>query len=408
MCSFEPNLLVLKLHANIVNGILECLRQIFVENKYTEDVLDRIYKKNPQWGSRDRRFIAESTFEIVRWWRFFLYCSGSQLNEQNALQRILAAYLVKTGIDVPIWINDPHLSLDIHSRLNESVPFAIKAAIPDWLDEVGQKELGPSRWESEMNAMNSQAKVFLRSNTLKITAEKLQKLLRDKQVETKIVSTSDDALVLEKRQNLAHLEEYKNGLFEIQDLGSQTIAPFLGAQRGERIIDACAGGGGKTLHIASLMDNNGEIWALDVEEKKLENLKIRAKRAGIGITKTSVIDERFIIEHGGYADKLLLDVPCSGLGVLKRNPDTKWKTTHESIEVIKVLQATILEQYPRMLKVGGEMVYATCSILPSENGGQIERFLKTYGNQYSLLEEKTIWPSEGADGYYMARLRKNS
>lgn len=378
-----------------------------MENKYTEDVLDKIYKRNPQWGSRDRRFIAESTFEIVRWWRLFLFQSGSELNEEDAFRKVFAVYLTKSGIEVPNWLFDKPFSFnEIVEGLQTPERFAIQEAIPDWMDDLGRKELGDTRWESEISNMNSQAKVFLRCNTFKINVENLRQLLREKQVETNVVS--QDALALLKRQNIAHLEEYKNGFFEIQDLGSQTIAPFLQARSGERIIDACAGGGGKTLHLAALMKNKGEIWSLDVEERKLENLKIRAKRAGALIIKTSIVDERFIREHEGYADKLLLDVPCSGLGVLKRNPDTKWKLTHESLESTKAIQKEILRQYPRMLKPGGEMVYATCSILPSENRGQVESLLDDMRGQYSLLAEQTIWPSEGADGYYMARLRKNS
>lgn len=371
--------------------------------------MDKIYRKNPQWGSRDRRFIAESTFEIVRWWQLFLYHSGSGLEKEDVFHRVFAVYLVKLGTDVPDWLfSDQRSITEISHRLQLPLDFATRESIPYWLDDLGRSELGNTRWESEISAMNSQAKVFLRVNTLKTNVEKLQLTLREKQIETSIVTHLDTSLVLEKRQNLAHIEEYKNGLFEIQDLGSQAIAPFLRAKSGEKIIDACAGGGGKTLHLASLMNNKGEIWSLDVETKKLDNLKIRAKRAGLDIVKTALVDDHFVRTHEGFADKLLLDVPCSGLGVLKRSPDTKWKLTRESLEVTKNTQTKILDQYTRMLRSGGEMVYATCSILPSENRKQIDRFIEEQRGRYSFLEENNIWPSEGADGYYMARLRKNS
>jgi len=214
------------------------------------------------------------------------------------------------------------------------------------------------------------------------------------------------ALVLLKRQNLEKLNEYQQGWFEVQDASSQLIAPFLKVKEGMTVIDACAGAGGKSLHIAAMMNNKGKIIAMDVENKKLVELKRRADRAGVSIIKTRVVNSDAIAELKNSADRLLLDVPCSGLGVLRRNPDAKWKLSLAFIEQIKNTQQEIMSTYSQMLKPGGIMVYATCSILPGENQYQVQEFLNKKGNDFKLLDEVKVLPSMGFDGFYMAALEK--
>jgi len=174
------------------------------------------------------------------------------------------------------------------------------------------------------------------------------------------------------------------------------------------VIDACAGGGGKTLHLAALMQNKGRIIALDTENWKLEELKKRARRAGASnMIETRLIESSKTIKRlENSADRLLLDVPCSGLGVLKRNPDAKWKLSLESIEKVKELQQKILNDYLFMLKPGGLMVYSTCSILPSENERQIDKILAER-KELQLIKQKMLYPSQGYDGFYMALMKKN-
>ena len=173
-----------------------------------------------------------------------------------------------------------------------------------------------------------------------------------------------------------------------------------------RVIDACAGAGGKSLHLAALMQNKGKILALDVHTNKLEQLRKRAKRAGIDIIETRLIEGTKTIKRlVNSADALLLDVPCSGLGVLRRNPDSKWKLKPERLLELQDLQKKLLRDYSQMLKVGGRMVYATCSILPSENQRQVQDFLSQHKN-FELLAEKTLRPDiEGYDGFYFASLK---
>jgi 16S rRNA (cytosine967-C5)-methyltransferase len=353
--------------------------------------------------------VAESTYEIVRWWRFFQQVSqDAPLTDRYA--RIFVAYLLYSNQEVPDWLAPDSKARHVIYESLQKTDWSrkIKESIPDWMDEWGERELGKAVWEKELHALNQQASVFLRVNTIKTSTEKLLSQLLEKQIHVVPLPKKKEGLLLQKRQNMASLEEYQKGLFEIQDKGSQEIAPFLQVQKGMRVIDACAGGGGKTLHLAALMQNQGHIHAMDVETKKLSNLRERAKRAGATIIHTDLINDQILLQHEGFADRLLLDVPCTGSGVLKRKPDTKWKSSLEEWAKIRDTQAHILDSYSSMLKKGGEMVYATCSLFPSENQGQIVRFLEKQGTNYSLLEERHIWPSEGGDGYYMARLRKNS
>jgi 16S rRNA (cytosine967-C5)-methyltransferase len=398
----------LKLHQNIVTGIIECLKLIFLENKYTDDVLEKAFRNHKQWGSRDRKFIGNSVYECVRWWRLYSEACNTHSEDLLQVEKVLAVHFIQNDIEIPEWyiIKDFDVESIKKNLFEKSATRKFKASIPNWLDELGSKELGDDRWATEINALNAVASVILRVNTLNSSTEELIESLAVQEIEVEEIPDYEDALMLKKRQVLSKLNEYQNGLFEIQDAGSQAIAPFLHVKQGMTVIDACAGGGGKTLHLATIMQNQGQITAMDIVEKKLENLKTRAQRAGTIIVNTCLATEESIKSLANTADRLLLDVPCSGLGVLKRNPDAKWKLSETEIEEVKLKQERILDQYPSMLKSGGMLVYATCSILPSENTEQIIKFLKKYPKEYQLIEEKQIWPSEGFDGFYMARLRK--
>ncbi|HER40244.1 MAG TPA: methyltransferase domain-containing protein, partial [Salinimicrobium catena] len=284
-----------------------------------------------------------------------------------------------------------------------------RESVPDWLDEMGVKELGEEVWEKEIHALNQQAPVVLRTNTLKTTREKLQQELQKEGIETEFIKGYPDALQLKERANVFKTEAFKNGFFEVQDASSQLVAEFLEVEPGMRVVDTCAGAGGKTLHLAALMDNKGQLIATDIYANKLKELKRRARRAGAHNIEPRAIDSSKVVKKlYGSADRVLIDAPCSGLGVLSRNPDAKWKLQPEFIETIKQTQEEILKTYSKMVKDGGKMVYATCSVLPSENQEQVEKFLNSEeGKNFSLKEEKKILSSEtGYDGFYMALLEK--
>jgi 16S rRNA (cytosine967-C5)-methyltransferase len=441
----------MKLHRNLVEAVLISLKMIFEEDRFADKVIEKALKSNLRWGARDRAFIAENVYEIVRWWRLLLYLmkvenlvNPSQYGEGLEFYwRLFGTWQLSQGEELPAWDEFRNLSTEtILKRLEEARKTRkIIESLPDWLDEMGEKELG-EKWDSEVKALNFQAPVILRTNRLKITRNELQKSLAENEVHTKVLQTQffqkqdvqngiesggnietintdnldlnekfyhtglKDALVLERRTNIFSSTQFKSGFFEIQDAASQLVAPFLDIHEGMRVIDACAGAGGKTLHLASLMNNKGRIIALDTEEWKLEELKKRAKRNGASNIETRLIDSTKIIKRlYDSADRLLLDVPCSGLGVLRRNPDAKWKLQPDFIERIKQTQVEILNSYSKMLKVGGKMVYATCSILPSESEMQVQKFIESQGGKFELLGEQRISPAKtGFDGFYMACL----
>lgn len=395
----------MKLYINITRAVIQALEMIFEGNKYADKVIEKVLKQNPKWGARDRRFIAETTYDIVRWQRLLQNITES---EPNDYWKMLGGWCVLHDIPLPNWTEFSDLSeKKIFERLEKMNSIRrFRESIPDWLDTLGEEELG-ERWDEELHALNEEAHVVLRANTLKISTGDLQHHLEETNIETDALQEFPHALVLKQRQNVFRHPAFKEGLFEVQDAASQLIAPFMRVEPGMRVVDACAGAGGKTLHIAALMKNKGRIIAMDVEQWKLEELQKRARRAGVSNLETRIIESSKTIKRlENSADRLLLDVPCSGLGVLKRNPDAKWKLSPEFISNVKELQQHILQDYVNILKPGGLMVYSTCSILLSENEKQIESFLSKNNNKFEFIEEKYSWPSEGFDGFYMALIRK--
>lgn len=401
----------MKLHRNLVFATIDSLHLIFNENKQADKVLKSTLKRDKRWGARDRAFIAETTYDIVRWKR--LYAEIAEVREpfdRPNLFRLFAVWATLNGIAIPDWKQfEDTPTRRIKGRFDElSKIRKYRESIPDWLDELGAKELG-KKWDTELASLNEQAEVVLRVNTLKTTVDQLQNELADQEIETEKIKVYPDALKLKERTNVFTTEAFKNGLFEVQDASSQRVTQLLDPKPGERIVDACAGAGGKSLHIATLMGNKGQLISMDIYENKLNELKRRARRNDIFNIETRVIDSTKVIKKlMEKADKVLIDAPCSGLGVLRRNPDTKWKLQPEFLDEIRNTQKELLDSYSRMVKPGGQLVYATCSILPSENEKQVQSFLnRENGKDFTLLKEEKILPSKsGFDGFYISLLKK--
>ena len=270
---------------------------------------------------------------------------------------------------------------------------------------LGAEELGDA-WDSELAALNQRTRVYLRVNTLKTTRAKAIEWLATFHIPATEVPGLPDALTLLPGKTIPKSVRM-DGRVEIQDGGSQMIAPLLDPQPGERVIDACAGAGGKSLHLAALMHNEGQIFGMDIAKRKLLELERRAKRADAGkMIKSRAITPTISTDYAEVADRLLIDAPCSGLGTLKRQPDLKWRLTHEQIDKVRSIQAELLRKYTAMLKPGGRLVYATCSILPSENRAAVDHLLSQGG--FSLIKECPVSPaSTGYDGFYAAALMKD-
>lgn len=404
----------MRLHRNLCFSVIDGLTLIFNEGNYADKVIQQLLKRDKRWGSRDRAFVAETTYDIVRWKR--LYAEIAEVKEpfdRDNLWRMFAVWATLKGVKLPDWTYFEHTpTRKIKGKFDElSKIRKYKESIPDWMDELGEKELGKAVWTKEISALNEQADVILRVNTLKTTKEKLQEELFDQNIETDFLPDYPNALKLKERANVFQTEQFKNGMFEVQDASSQLVAEFLNVQPGMRVVDACAGAGGKTLHIASLMENKGQIIALDIYENKLHELKRRAKRNGAFNIETRGIDSTKVIKKlYDKADRVLIDAPCSGLGVLRRNPDAKWKLQPDFIEKIKGTQQEILQQYSKMVKIGGQLVYATCSVLPSENQNQVDTFLTSEsGKNFTFVEDKRVLAHKsGFDGFYMALLVRNA
>jgi 16S rRNA (cytosine967-C5)-methyltransferase len=394
----------MKLHNNTIRGVHTALEAIFEQGQYADKVIERTLKSNPKWGAKDRSFIAETTYEMVRWWRLVNFLSPSKDPWD-----LVGTYWLMQGNELPSWDEFARLQPEkIKSKYDSITDPGLLESIPAWLQTLGSQELG-EKWEAEIHALNEEAEVVLRVNTLKTTRERLKNLLEADGIRSYLVKGYPDALVLEERQNVFRHPSFKEGLFEVQDASSQLVAAALQVEPGMRVIDACAGAGGKSLHLAALMGNKGKVISMDVEEWKLQQAKLRARRNGVSIFEPKIIEGSKTIKRlKESADRLLLDVPCSGLGVLRRNPDTKWKLSAESIAKVQVTQQEILQSYPSMLKKGGQLVYATCSVLPSENEEQIKKFLASEaGKDFELIEDRKVLAQEsGFDGFYIARLLK--
>jgi 16S rRNA (cytosine967-C5)-methyltransferase len=391
---------------NILENIELTLFKIFVDNKQADDMVKKLLSSNPKWGSRDRKFIAKTIYDIVRYKRFYESLLTHD-NKNDFFNEMIKVYLYYTYPNdyAPLCEADWKLKVDAHINQSITIP-AIKESFPDWMVTLGSEQLGAEKWELEMHALNQEADVYIRVNTLKTTKDKLKQALAKEQIEAIEVEGFENALQLKERKNIQQSKVYLEGWFEIQDLGSQKIVEFLDPKPNTMVMDMCAGAGGKSLYIAAKQYNTGQLIACDVEPKKLEQLKIRASRASVRQCIPLLLNDLHVIQrYQGKAAKVLIDAPCSGIGVLKRNPDDKWKLSSSKINQLVEVQQQVLTNYAPLVQIGGEVVYATCSILPLENENQIDLFLKT-DPRFEKVEEKTLYPSEGTDGFYMAKIKR--
>ncbi len=402
----------MRLHRNLVFTVVDSIKLIFNEDEYADKVVEKALKRDKRWGARDRKFIAETIYDMVRWKRLYNEIAGtkSHYTTENVWKNFAVLAVLK-GYELPDWNQLQGIpARRIKGKFDELQKTRVfKESIPDWMDKRCVEELGEKHWSKEIQALNQQASVILRTNTLKTTKQALQKKLSEEGIETVCIDGYTQALQLVERANVFKTEAFKLGYFEVQDASSQLVAEYLDVKPGIRVIDTCAGAGGKTLHLAALMENKGQLIATDIYESKLKKLKIRARRAGVHNITTKVIESAKVIKKmKNTADAVLIDAPCSGIGVLKRNPDSKWKLQPEFVENIIKTQAEILENYSKLVKINGNLVYATCSVLPSENEKQVAHFLEKNPNFEFIKENKVSSYKTGFDGFYMALLKRKS
>jgi 16S rRNA (cytosine967-C5)-methyltransferase len=398
----------LKYFKHLFDSAALALEDIFFKDRLADKVIEFAFKDHKKWGKRDRHFFAENVYGCVRWWNQLIHLTGAEdLKPSGQCHRALGAHLLLNQQPLPEWYATMIDPVDFQQKRDSLTQPHLLHAIPKWLEALGEAELG-ELWSPTMQELNKTAKVILRCNTEKISREELQITLNQEGIQTRRLDESlfPEALELVERANVFRTKAFEQGFFEVQDASSQRVAQILDPQPGERIIDACAGAGGKSLHLAARMKNKGKIISMDIFERKLLELKKRARRSGTSLIEPRWIENTKTIKRlEKSADALLLDVPCSGLGVLKRNPDSKWKLSPEKIENLRHTQQEILQNYTRMVKPGGRCVYATCSVLPSENQQQVETFLKSSPGWKQVREEIILPQTHGYDGFYITLLQ---
>lgn len=299
---------------------------------------------------------------------------------------------------------------------------ALRFQHPAWMIERFIKEFGYDETVLLCKNNNKSPVLSIRVNTLKITRNDLLNRLKEEAVEAELSSWSDDGILCFSHPALNTWNSLHEGLFQIQDESSMQVSEVLGAKPGEFIIDACSAPGGKATHIATLMKNTGRLLAFDIHEKKIKKIKENATRLGITIIETQCLDARKIGElYFAKADRVLVDVPCSGLGVLSRKPDARWRKNPDEIKKLPDLQSEILHSAANAVKPGGLLVYSTCTILPEENDDVVNSFLRD-NTDFKLEKTGELLPlkkraentvqfypqRDFLDGFYIAAMRKES
>lgn len=345
-----------------------------------DGVLSRYFRENRTLGHRDRAWVAETVYAVLRHLRQVRLWAGPGATPKD----MLLAWLVK-GLGHSVRHLEPAISQTECARLGEikgrqlaPLTLAERCDLPDWLAERLLPAFGQEGLLSLANSLNQAAPLDLRVNALKAQREQVLAQLAAEGLDASPGRLSPQAIRLKEKPALQAHPLYLGGQIEVQDEGSQLLAWLVAPRRGELVVDFCAGAGGKTLALGALMRSTGRLYAFDVSDKRLAKLKPRAARAGLSNIHPVVIDNENDIRVkrlAGKADRVLVDAPCSGLGTLRRNPDLKWRQSPESVEELKLKQSAILQSAARLVKPGGRLVYATCSLLPEENEGIVDAFL---------------------------------
>lgn len=378
---------VLRLH--IIDAAAQALDEIQTFTYPADAMLAHYFRRNSHLGQRDRAWISTLVWHVLRHKRLLaqLAQSGSGSLSRRLAQLALArtqglnACQLHSNQDEYEWLSRV-LTLPI-----QSMSSAVQFSLPDWLYTALKDAYLPEQLDKICKDLLDSADLILRTNTLKADRDTIIKQLAYKQIPAFIHPLTPWAIGLKQHINLAKLDAYIQGLVEVQDAGSQVLALLTDAKRGQMVADFCAGAGGKTLALGAMMRNTGRLYAFDINQVRLKRLQPRLARSGLSNIAPIVIDsetdpklKRLI----GKFDAVLIDAPCSGTGTLRRNPDLKWRQDAKDIIELTVKQTSILASAARLVKQGGRLIYATCSILSVENQAIVHKFLKL-NPQFSLL-----------------------
>lgn len=398
-----------RIHQPIIDAVITCLKAVFEEEKVADKEVSFLLKQNKNFGSRDRSMIAESVYDIVRWKLKYTH----QLERYHPALTMYKHLILVSLLNRKYTIKNPEIFDVTNDKVNELLnvieqPISdkyIEQSYPEAFYNYCLESIG-NDWHSLAKALNQKPSVFVRVNSLKITAEEISSLLEKENITFQIAGTN--CIEILSKNNLKNSDLYRQGLFEFQDIGSQAIGTFLfdtisdtSKIKDITILDLCAGAGGKTLHLAALLNNQGKIYATDYKASRLKNLQQRAEQAGC--KNVQIIDFREA-KKLNKADIILIDAPCSGTGTFKRQADLKYKISPAKINEYEMIQASLLNEYKNLLAKNGRLIYATCSVLPQENQLQVKNFLKN-NPSFKLEKEVQLLPTTyNGDGFYMASL----
>jgi 16S rRNA (cytosine967-C5)-methyltransferase len=371
----------------------EVLREVLRFAGPADVTLSRYFRDHPKLGSRERGVIAEAVYAILR--NKLVYTNFVESGSGPAMRRLSLLGLADTvGIDAlgglapeeSEWLSRV-LQID-----RASLPLALRANLPTWLFDKLLAREGEAGLLELADALNRPAPLDLRVNALKASRDDVVRELAAAPIIAEPTPYAPLGIRIMKKPALQNLPLFKSGAIEVQDEGSQLLAQVVGAKRGEMVVDFCAGAGGKTLALGAAMRNTGRLYAFDVSDKRLAKLKPRLARSGLSNVHPVLIaheNDAKVKRLAGKIDRVLVDAPCSGLGTLRRNPDMKWRQTPQSVAELNVKQASILAGAARLVKAGGRLVYATCSLLDEENQAIVEQFLATH-EDFTLVPMREV------------------
>jgi 16S rRNA (cytosine967-C5)-methyltransferase len=373
-------------------------------------VVSRYFREHRELGHADRAFVAETVFAVLRRGRSLEARCGGKLSDRNLL---LAALGVTRGWSqremAPVLKGSEEEWLAAAKAMPDSeFSPAVRSDLPDWLYARLEAQFGAEEVVRLAQSLNQPAPLDLRVNTVKTDRDAVLERLAADGIAAIPGPLSPMAVRLRDKPALAKHPLFLEGAFEVQDEGSQLLGYLMEPKRGEMVVDFCAGAGGKTLLLGALMRNTGRLYAYDVSDKRLAKLKPRLARSGLSNVHPARIEherDTKIKRLAGKADRVLVDAPCSGLGTLRRNPDLKWRQSEESVAELTVKQASILAAAAKMVRPGGRVVYATCSLLSAENDAIVEAFLAAHPD-FVLTPASSVLAKHGIelDGDYLRLL----
>ena len=364
--------------------------------------LGEFFRQHRELGTKDRAWIAETAYGVLRRYRYLREVTISEPGEHEDTRKLILAWLIKVegksirDLEDMLDERQKEWAVQIKSRSSEGFAPAVMADVRDWFWNKLVEQYGEDEAMTICRSMFEQASLDLRVNTIKANREEvLSRMLAENTVKDNVITPtpySPIGIRMGARLNISKHILFTEGKIEVQDEGSQLLSYLVAPKRGQMVADLCAGAGGKTLALGALMKSTGRLYAFDVSEKRLNNLGQRLKRSGLSNLQAQLINNENDLKLkrlNGKFDRVLVDAPCSGLGTLRRNPDLKWRQAEEDVAELNVKQANILARAAKLCKAGGRVVYATCSLLRDENEAIAEAFLQAHP-EFKLLPANEV------------------